>query len=131
METVAFFEKQIFCKFWELVLGSINAATNRGILVKILGHEKPNVLFPRVLFYASDDPAQHEVTSIKCSSNVKYCCIRCMYNSRDGTQYDIEKNTLCDMSTVEQMNEGDLKGDKCNAEDTRSLKYYKRKDTTQ
>jgi len=41
MDNIAFFKKQIFCKFWETVLDSIN------------------------------DPAQHEVASIKCGSNVK------------------------------------------------------------
>jgi len=51
-----------------------------------------------------------------------------MYNSRDGTQYDPKKDTLRDMSTVEQIKEGEsiyikhLKGDKCNAVGTSSLK---------
>jgi len=51
-----------------------------------------------------------------------------VYNTRDGTQYDPKKDTLRDLSTVEQIKEGKsnyinhLKGDKCNAEDTSSLK---------
>jgi len=82
------FKKHIFCKFWEVVLGSINAEANREKLVKILGHEEPKVLFPQIAFHAGDDPSQHEVASIKCGSNVKHSSIRRMYNERDDTQYD-------------------------------------------
>ena len=82
---------------WEVVLDSINAAAKRGMLVKILGHEVPKVLNPRIAFHAGDDPAQHEVAAIKCGSNVKHGCIRCMYNSRDGEQYDPKKDKLRDM----------------------------------
>jgi len=58
--------------------------------VKILGHEKPIALFPLMEFNAGDDPVQHEVASIKCGNNVKHSCIRCIYNSRDGTQYNFK-----------------------------------------
>jgi len=39
-ENVIFFKRQIFYKFRDFTLDSINAATNRGISVKILGHEE-------------------------------------------------------------------------------------------
>jgi hypothetical protein len=133
MENIIFFKKQIFFKFWEVVLDSINAAAKRGMLVKILGHEEPKVLYPRIAFHAGDDPAQHEVASIKCGSNVKHGCIRCMYNSRDGKQYDPKKDKLRDMSMVEQIKEGEtiylqhLNGEKCNVDDVNLLKDLQEK----
>ena len=81
-ENIKYFKKQIYFKFWEVVLNSINAAAKYGMMVKILGHKDPKLLFPRIAFHAGDDPAQHEIASIKCGSNVKYCCIHCMYNLR-------------------------------------------------
>jgi hypothetical protein len=123
LENISYFKKQIFFKFWEAVIDSISAAATRGMLVKILGHEEPKVLFPRVAFHAGDDPAQHEVAGIKYGHNVKHSCIRCMYNTIDGNQYDPQEDTLRDMNIVEQIKEGEniylnqLKGEKCNAED--------------
>jgi len=63
------------------------------MLVKILEYEEPKVLFPRIAFHEGDDPAQDEVATIECGSNMKHSCIRCMYSSRDGTQYDPKKDT--------------------------------------
>jgi len=37
-ENIKYFKKQIFFKFWEVVLDSINAAASRGVLIKILGY---------------------------------------------------------------------------------------------
>ena len=65
------------------------------------------VLYPRIAFHAGDDPAQQEVAAIKCGSNVKHGCIRCMYNSRDGKQYDPKKDKLRDMSMVKQIKKGE------------------------
>ena len=104
-EIVKYFKKQVFFKFWELVLDSIKAASNRGILVKILGHEEPKILFPRIAFHIGDDPAQHDVAAIKCSGNVKHGCIRCMYNSREGNEYNRNRDTLRNISVVEQIKE--------------------------
>ena len=65
-----------------MALDSIKAAANRGILVKILGHGDPKLQFPRIAFHAGD------IAAIKCGSNVMHNCIRCMYDSRDGKQYN-------------------------------------------
>jgi hypothetical protein len=102
-EIVKYFKKQVFFKFWELVLDSIKAVSNRGILVKILGHEEPKLLFPRIAFHIGDDPAQHDVAAIKCSGNVKHGCIRCIYNSREGNEYNRNRDTLRNISVVEQI----------------------------
>jgi hypothetical protein len=124
-ENVKYYKKQIVFKFWESAIESLKAAANRGMLVKILGHEEPKLLFPRIAFIIGDDPAQHEVTGIKCGSNVKHGCIQCMYNSRSG-RYDPNRDTLRDMSIVEQIRRGSqiyqkhLTGDK-NSEEERNL----------
>ena len=55
LENISYFKKRIFCKFWEAVIDSINAAATRGMLVKI----------SRIAFHAGDDPAQHEISSNK------------------------------------------------------------------
>ena len=89
-ENIKYFKKQVFFKFWEVTLHSIKTAATRGILVKIIGHEEPKILFPRIAFHAGDDPAQHEVAAIKCGSNVKHNCIRCMYNYKECGQYNPE-----------------------------------------
>ena len=76
-------KNKYFFKFWEVVLDSINAAASRGVLIKILGYNEPKILFPRIAFYAGDDPAQHEVAGIKCGSSAKHNCINCLYNSTE------------------------------------------------
>ena len=50
LENISYFKKQIFFKFWEVVIDSVNAAATGGMLVKILGHEEPKVLFPRTSY---------------------------------------------------------------------------------
>ena len=90
MKNIIFFKKQIFFKFWEVVLDSIKAAATRGMLVKI----------SRIAFHAGDDPAQHEVSSIKYGNKVKNSCIRCMYNAIDGNQYNPQVDTLRDIAIV-------------------------------
>jgi len=70
-ENIIFFNRQICLKFREVTLETINAASNRGISVKIFGQEKSKTLFPRIVFLEGDHPAQHEVAGIKCGSNVK------------------------------------------------------------
>ena len=65
-ENIKYFKKQVYFKFWEIVLDSLKVAASKGMLVKILGHEEPKLLFPRIVFNAVDDPAQHEISSIKC-----------------------------------------------------------------
>jgi len=62
-DNIKFFKRQIFFKFWEVTLNSINAAANRGIFVKILGHEEPQILFPRIVFHAGDLPLNVAVMS--------------------------------------------------------------------
>ena len=69
-ENIRYFRKRVFFKFWELVLESIKVASDRGILVNILGFEEPLLLFPRIAFHAGDDPAQDEVAGITCGSNI-------------------------------------------------------------
>ena len=103
IENIKYFKKQVFFKFWEMVLDSIKAAANRGILVKILGHGDPKLLFPRIAFHAGDDPAQHDIAAIKCGSNVMHNCIRCMYDSRDGKQYNPKRDSLRNMTIVDQI----------------------------
>ena len=102
-DNIKYFKKQVYFKFWETVLDPIKVAAKKGMLVKILGHEEPKLLFPRIVFNAGDDPAQHEIASIKCGSNVKHSCIRCMYHSRDGGLYNPEVDTLRDISVKEQV----------------------------
>jgi len=53
-QNIKFFKRQIFFKCWEVVLDSINAAANRRISVKMLGHVESKILFPRVVFHAGD-----------------------------------------------------------------------------
>ena len=127
-ENIKYFKKQIFFKFWEVVLESINAAANRGVLVKILGYNEPKILYPRIAFHAGDDPAQHEVAGIKCGSNVKHNCIHCLYNSTECGQYNPIVHTLRDLSVVQQIKDGEksfqkyLNGERYAAEELQSLK---------
>ena len=72
----------------------------------MLGHEKPKLFALRIAFNAGDDPAQHEIASIKCGSNVKHTCIRCMYKSREGGQYDSNTDTLRDMTIKNNIKAG-------------------------
>jgi hypothetical protein len=132
-DNIKFFKRQIFFKFWEVTLNSINAAANRGIFVKILGHEEPQILFPRIVFHAGDDPAQHEVAAIKCGSNVKHNCIQCMYNSKECGPYNPKVDKLRDMSVVEQIKNGEkaylkyLNGNRYTPEELNSLKDLQEK----
>ena len=127
-ENIKYFKKQVFFKFWEVTLHSINTAANRGILVKIIGHEEPKILFPRIAFHAGDDPAQHEVAAIKCGSNVRHNCIRCMYNSKECGQYNPEVDNFRDMTIIQQIQDGEktflkyLKGERYTSEESNSLK---------
>ena len=56
-----------------------------------------------------------------------------MYNSVDGKQYDPKKDTLRDMTIVEEIKEGEiiylkhLRGEKCNADETRFVKDLAKK----
>jgi len=88
------FKKKCFFTFWSKVLDKINSAANSGILVKSLGINELQAIYPRIAFHASDDPVQHDVAGIKCGSNVKHGCIRCMYNFRDGGQYEPVNHNL-------------------------------------
>ncbi len=127
-ENVKFFKRQIFYKFWEVTLDSINAAANRGISVKILGHEESKILFPRIVFHAGDHPAQHEVAGIKCGCNVKHNCILCMYQSKECGPYNPEVDNLRDLSVVPQIQEAQetfvkyLSGERYTADEMNSLK---------
>ena len=104
-ENIKYFKKQVYFKFWEIVLDSLKVAASKGMLVKILGHEEPKLLFPRIVFNAGDDPAQHEIASIKYGGKVKHSCIRCMFHSRDGGLYDPTVDTLRSISIKDKVNE--------------------------
>ena len=127
-ENIKYFKKQVFFKFWEVTLHSIKTAATRGILVKNIGHEEPKILFPRIAFHAGDDPAQHEVAAIKCGSNVRHNCIRCMYNSKECGQYNPEVDNFRDMTIIQQIQDGEktflkyLKGERYTSEESNSLK---------
>ena len=86
-ENIAFFKKQIFFEFWQQCLETIQPAANRGIELKILGQYQTRIFYPRIAFHVGDNPAQHDVASIKCASKVQYPCIRCMYDLRKGGAY--------------------------------------------
>ena len=100
---IRWFRKKVFYTFWGKVLDKINSAANRGILLKILGIKEPQPIYPRIAFHAGDDPAQHEVVGIKCGTNVKHGCIRCMYDSKDGGQYIRSIHKLRDLSEVKNI----------------------------
>ena len=112
--------KLFFFTFWGKVLDKINSAANSGILVKMLGMKEPQAIYPRIAFHAGDDPAQHEVVGIKCGSNVKHGCIRCMYNFREGGQYKRNIHNLKNLADIQNIREceeifvNSLKGGKCN-----------------
>jgi len=97
------FQKRVFLG---VVVDSINAAASRGILVKILEHEEPKVLYTRLAFHAGDNHAQHEINLTKCGCNVMHSCIRSMCKSRDGTQYDSKKDILSVIIITEPKEEG-------------------------
>jgi hypothetical protein len=101
--------------------------------VKILGYEDDKILFPRIAFHAGDDPAQHEIASIKCGSNVKHSCIRCMYSSREGGQYKPKGHTLRDIAMEGPIRDGEtiflkyLKGERYTSDETAQLKDLQEK----
>jgi len=102
-ENIQYYKKQIYFKFWEIVLDSLKVAAHKGLLVKVLGHKEPKLFSPRIAFNAGDDPAQHEIASIKCGCNVKHTCIRCMYKSREGGLYVPNIDSLRDLSIKEKL----------------------------
>jgi len=69
-------------------------ATILGIELKILGLEGTKIFFPPIAFLLGDDPAPHDVASIKCGSKVQYPCIKCMYDLNMGGAYDFDENNF-------------------------------------
>ena len=67
-DNIAYFKKQLFLEFWKLCIDTMKEATNLGMKLKILGQEGTKIFFPRIAFLIGDDPAQHDVASIKCGS---------------------------------------------------------------
>ena len=109
-------------------MDKINSAASSGVLVKILEIKDSQAIYPRIAFHAGDDPAQHEVVGIKCGSNVKHGCIRCMYNSRQGGQYKPNIHNLRDLSEIQKIVECEeifmksWKGGKHSNNDSQKLK---------
>ena len=62
--------------------------------LKILGQEGTKIFFHRIAFLIGDDPAQHDVASIKCGSKVQHPCIKCMYDLNTGGAYDFDQNNF-------------------------------------
>ena len=118
--------KNEFFTFWSKVLDKINSAANSGILVRILGIKELQAIYPRIAFHAGDDPAQHEVAGIKCGSNVKHGCIRCMYNFRVGSQYKIKIHNFRDSSIVPNIRECGEIFEKCLQQGEKSDENEKR-----
>ena len=69
-------------------------AAARGIKLKILGQEGTHTFYPRIAFHTGDDPAQHDVASIKNGPSVRYSCIQCMYDSRNGGPYEYKPENV-------------------------------------
>ena len=87
LKNIAIFKKQLFLEFWKLLLETIKPAAARGIKLKILGQPGTKTFYPRIAFHTGDDPAQHEVASIKSGPMVRHSCIKCMYDIRNGGPY--------------------------------------------
>jgi len=66
-------------------------------MVKVIGYEEIEFLFPRIAFHEGNHPALHEVNTIKCGSNVKYNCNSCMYHSNKCGPYYPEVDKLQDL----------------------------------
>ena len=86
-ENIVLFKKNVFLEFWKLCIETIQLSASRGMEMKILGHEGTKIFYPRIAFHIGDDPAQHEVASIKCGSMVRHPCIKCMYDLRASETY--------------------------------------------
>jgi hypothetical protein len=93
-DNIAYFKKQLFLEFWKLCIDTMKEATNLGMKLKILGQEGTKIFFPRIAFLIGDDPAQHDVASIKCGSKVQHPCIKCMYDLSTGGAYDFDENNF-------------------------------------
>ena len=87
LKNINIFKKNLFFEFWKVLLETLKPAATRGIKLKILGKDGTSTFYPRIAFHAGDDPAQHDVASIKNGPMVRYSCIQCMYDSRKGGPY--------------------------------------------
>ena len=84
----------MFLEFWKLCIETIQPAATRGIELKILGQEGTKTFYPRIAFHIGDDPAQHEVSTIKYGSMVRHPCIKCMYDLRTSETYVFNINNF-------------------------------------
>ena len=87
LKNIAVFKKELFLEFWKLLLATIKPAAARGVKLKIIGQQGTNIFYPRIAFHVGDDPAQHEVSSIKSGPMVRHSCIKCMYDIQKGGTY--------------------------------------------
>ena len=89
------------------------------------------ILFSRIAFHSGDNPAQHDIAAIKCGSNVMHNCTRCMYDSRNGKQYNPKRDSLRNLTIVDQIQkcatiyQKHLAGVKCSSAEQIYSKSYK------
>jgi hypothetical protein len=94
----------VFLEFWKFCIEQIQPAATNGMTMKVLGVDGTNTFYPRIAFHVGDDPAQHDVSSIKCGSMVRHPCIMCNYDLRQSEPYVFNMNNFRNLN-VELVNE--------------------------
>ena len=103
-KNISLFKKNVFLEFWKFCIEQIQPAATNGMTMKVLGVDGTNTFYPRIAFHVGDDPAQHDVSSIKCGSMVRHPCIMCNYDLRQSEPYVFNMNNFRNLN-VELVNE--------------------------